>query len=77
MLEQGIDTTTPAGRLLFHVIVAMDEMTADLISEGTLEGLNPAPTSALEPIEVTVGVPLTQKFGCCVRRVGVSAQSRP
>ncbi|WP_245676429.1 recombinase family protein, partial [Nocardia niwae] len=49
VLEQGIDTTTPAGRFLFHVIVAMDEMTADLISEGTLEGLNPAPTSALEP----------------------------
>jgi DNA invertase Pin-like site-specific DNA recombinase len=33
----GIDTTTPAGRFLFHVIAAMDEMTADLISEGTLE----------------------------------------
>lgn len=39
VLEQGIDTTTPAGRFLFHVIAAMDEMTADLISEGTLEGM--------------------------------------
>jgi DNA invertase Pin-like site-specific DNA recombinase len=39
VLKQGIDTTTPAGRFLFHVIAAMDEMTADLISEGTLEGL--------------------------------------
>lgn len=35
-------TTTPAGRFLFHVIAAMDEMTADLISEGTLEGLESA-----------------------------------
>ncbi|MQA80580.1 MAG: hypothetical protein GEV10_19210 [Streptosporangiales bacterium] len=34
VLKQGIDTTTPAGRLLFHVIGAMDEMLADLVSEG-------------------------------------------
>ncbi|BCK57025.1 recombinase family protein [Nocardia wallacei] len=38
VLKQGIDTTTPAGRFLFHVIAAMEGMTADLISEGTLEG---------------------------------------
>lgn len=42
MLKQGIDTTTPAGRFLFHVIAAMDEMLADLISEATLEGLESA-----------------------------------
>ena len=39
VIKQGIDTTTPAGRFLFHVIGAMDEMLADLISEGTVEGL--------------------------------------
>jgi DNA invertase Pin-like site-specific DNA recombinase len=42
VLKQGIDTTTPAGRFLFHVIGAMDEMLADLISEGTVEGLESA-----------------------------------
>jgi DNA invertase Pin-like site-specific DNA recombinase len=42
VLKQGIDTTTPAGRFLFHVIGAMDEMLADLISEATLEGLQAA-----------------------------------
>lgn len=42
VLEQGIDTTTRAGRLLFHVIGAMDEMLADLISEGTRKGLDAA-----------------------------------
>ncbi|MFL6149906.1 MAG: recombinase family protein [Pseudonocardiaceae bacterium] len=42
VLKQGIDTTTPAGRFLFHVIGAMDEMLADLISEGTIEGLEAA-----------------------------------
>jgi DNA invertase Pin-like site-specific DNA recombinase len=39
VLAQGIDTTTPAGRLLFHLLGAIDEFTADLISEATLEGL--------------------------------------
>jgi DNA invertase Pin-like site-specific DNA recombinase len=39
VLKQGIDTATPAGRLLFHMLGAIDEFTADLISEGTLEGL--------------------------------------
>lgn len=42
VLEQGIDTTTPAGRFLFHVISAVDEMRADLISEGTRQGLEAA-----------------------------------
>jgi DNA invertase Pin-like site-specific DNA recombinase len=42
VLKQGIDTTTPAGRFLFHVIAAMDEMLADLISEATVEGLESA-----------------------------------
>lgn len=39
VLKQGIDTSTPAGRLLFHMLGAIDEFTADLISEGTHEGL--------------------------------------
>jgi DNA invertase Pin-like site-specific DNA recombinase len=39
VLQQGIDTATSSGRFLFHVLAAQDEMLADLISEGTLEGL--------------------------------------
>jgi hypothetical protein len=42
VLKQGIGTTTPAGRFTFHVLAAMDEMLADLISEGTREGLESA-----------------------------------
>lgn len=42
VLKQGIDTTTAAGRFTFHVLAAMDEMLADLISEGTREGLESA-----------------------------------
>jgi DNA invertase Pin-like site-specific DNA recombinase len=39
VLKQGIDTATVAGRFTFHVLAAMDEMLADLISEGIKEGL--------------------------------------
>jgi DNA invertase Pin-like site-specific DNA recombinase len=42
VLEQGINTTTPPGRFLFHVIGAIDEMSADLISEATRHGLEAA-----------------------------------
>ena len=39
VLKQGIDTATVAGRFTFHVLAPIDEMLADLISEGTKEGL--------------------------------------
>jgi DNA invertase Pin-like site-specific DNA recombinase len=40
VLKQGIDTTTPAGRFTFHVLAAMDEMLADLISEAPARAWN-------------------------------------
>jgi DNA invertase Pin-like site-specific DNA recombinase len=39
VLKQDLDTTTPAGRLLFHIMAAIDEFQRELISENTLEGL--------------------------------------
>jgi DNA invertase Pin-like site-specific DNA recombinase len=56
VLKQGIDTT-PAGRFTFHVLAAMDEMLADLISEGTREGLESARARG------RVGGPETQADG--------------
>jgi len=38
-LTEGFDTTTPAGRLLFHIIGALAEMEKDLIRERTNAGL--------------------------------------
>jgi DNA invertase Pin-like site-specific DNA recombinase len=37
--QQGIDTTTPAGKLLFHLLASIAEFEADLISERTRDGL--------------------------------------
>jgi DNA invertase Pin-like site-specific DNA recombinase len=39
VLKQQIDTTTPHGRLVFHVLAAIDEFQRELIVEGTHEGL--------------------------------------
>lgn len=40
--DQGIDTTTPAGRMFFHVLAALAEFEAWLISERTLDELEAA-----------------------------------
>jgi DNA invertase Pin-like site-specific DNA recombinase len=42
VLKQGIDTTTPQGRLVFHLMGAIDEFQRELIVEGTREGLEAA-----------------------------------
>jgi DNA invertase Pin-like site-specific DNA recombinase len=39
VLKQQIDTTTPNGRLVFHILAAIDEFQRELIVEGTVEGL--------------------------------------
>jgi DNA invertase Pin-like site-specific DNA recombinase len=39
VLKQEIDTTTPTGRLVFHILASIDEFTRELIVEGTMEGL--------------------------------------
>jgi len=41
-LTEGFDTTTPAGRVLFHIIGALAEMERDLIRERTSAGLTAA-----------------------------------
>lgn len=41
-LHEAIDTTTPGGRLVFHVFAALAEFIRELIVEGTNEGLDAA-----------------------------------
>jgi DNA invertase Pin-like site-specific DNA recombinase len=42
VLDQAIDTTTPSGRLLFHVLAAISEFERDLIRDRVLAGLKRA-----------------------------------
>jgi DNA invertase Pin-like site-specific DNA recombinase len=42
VLHQGIDTTTPGGKLTFHILGAIAEFERDLISERTRDGLDAA-----------------------------------
>jgi DNA invertase Pin-like site-specific DNA recombinase len=39
VIKQSIDTTTPQGRLVFHLLASIDEFQRELIIEGTVEGL--------------------------------------
>jgi DNA invertase Pin-like site-specific DNA recombinase len=41
-LDQAIDTTTPSGRLLFHVLAAIAEFERDLIRDRVISGLRRA-----------------------------------
>ncbi|MGH3853980.1 MAG: recombinase family protein, partial [Pseudonocardiaceae bacterium] len=40
--KKSIDTSTPGGRLFFHIIASIAEFERDLISERTLDGLDAA-----------------------------------
>jgi DNA invertase Pin-like site-specific DNA recombinase len=42
VLDQGIDTTTPAGKMMFHVLAALAEFERDIIVERTNDGLEAA-----------------------------------
>jgi DNA invertase Pin-like site-specific DNA recombinase len=44
VLDQAIDTASPAGRMLFHVLAAIAEFEHDLIAERTRDGLAAART---------------------------------
>ncbi|GAA1116669.1 MULTISPECIES: recombinase family protein [Streptomyces violaceusniger group] len=41
-LHENLDTTTPGGRLVFHVFAALAEFIRELIVQGTREGLDAA-----------------------------------
>lgn len=48
-LTEGIDTATPTGRLMFHVIASVAEMERELIRERTKAGLAAAAGKAGRP----------------------------
>jgi DNA invertase Pin-like site-specific DNA recombinase len=42
VLDQGIDTSTPVGKMFFHILGAVAEFEAAIASERTLDGLEAA-----------------------------------
>jgi len=59
VLDQAIDTTTPAGRLLFHVLAAISEFERDLIRDRVLAGLKRAKVQGTKSGK-RIGRPRTQ-----------------
>ncbi len=61
VLDQAIDTTTPSGRLLFHMLAAVAEFERDLIRDRVLAGLKRAKERGTRSGRPT-GRPRTRRF---------------
>jgi DNA invertase Pin-like site-specific DNA recombinase len=81
VLDQAIDTSTPAGRLLFHVLGSIAEFERDLIQERTAAGMRAArrrgarigrPEAAVDRIALVQGVRSGASVSELARRLGVS-----
>lgn len=80
-LDQGIDTTTPSGRFLFHTLGAVAELERDLIRERTKAGMEAArrrgkrigrPRAELDPQVLRQGLSSGASVSELARRLGVS-----
>lgn len=82
-LKESIDTTTPGGRLVFHVFAALAEFVRELIVEGAHEGLDSARARgqrlgrppAMTPEQVA-HAPRTARPARCKRRLDRPAAPR-
>src|SRR5260370_32827720 len=57
VLDQEIDTTTPVGRLLFHVLAAMAEFERDLARERIVAGIRRAQATGITHSGKAIGRP--------------------
>jgi DNA invertase Pin-like site-specific DNA recombinase len=81
-LHEQLDTTTPGGRLVFHVFAALAEFIRELIVEGTREGLDAArargrvggrpPVMTAEKIAAAQSLLPEHSISVIARMVGVS-----
>ncbi len=83
-LDQGIDTSTSAGRFLFHTLAAVGELERDLIRERTIAGVAAARRRGKRLGRPRVHVPLSRaqsllaegrSMAAVARELGVSRSS--
>ena len=74
--DQGIDTTTPAGRLLFNVLASIGEFELDLIRERTRAGLQAARKRGQRLGRPRVHVPLAEARRLLERGCSISSVAR-
>jgi DNA invertase Pin-like site-specific DNA recombinase len=81
VLDQAIDTSTPAGRLLFHVLGSIAEFERDLIRERTAAGMRAArrrgarigrPEASIDRVELVQGLRAGESVSALSRRFGVA-----
>ena len=79
VLDQDIDTSTPNGKLIFHIMAALAEWEAAMIRERTLEGLEaarerhggklPARGPKITPDQIAAATLLAQQGGMSAQRI--------
>jgi len=81
VLDQSIDTSTPAGRLLFNVLGSIAEFERDLIRERTAAGMRAArrrgarigrPEAAVDRLGLVQGIRAGASVSALARQLGVS-----
>jgi len=82
VLDQAIDTATPAGRMLFHVLAAIAEFEHDLIAERTRDGVAaararnggklPARGPSISPDKLAAARELYQRGDMPARRIAAA-----
>ncbi len=76
VVDQGIDTSTPAGRLLFNVLAAIGEFELDLVRERTKAGLAAARRRGKRLGRPRAYVPVDRARGLLSRAWSVTAVAR-
>ena len=76
VLDQGIDTSTPAGRLLFNVLGSIAEFEADLIRERTRAGIASARRRGKRLGRPRIPVSMAKAQGLLASGLSVSAAAR-
>ncbi len=76
VIDQGLDTSTPAGRLLFNVLAAIGEFELDLIRERTRAGIDAARRRGKRIGRPRAFVPLGRAQALLEAGLSVSATAR-